>query len=51
MEFPNFPTDTAFRLRLTTFRDLWRRGYYLTNGLKFGCDYLLYVNKPEKVCL
>ncbi|VDN60288.1 unnamed protein product [Dracunculus medinensis] len=40
IEFPDFPTDTAFRLRLTTFRDLWRRGYYLTNGLKFGCDYL-----------
>ncbi|VDM50485.1 unnamed protein product [Toxocara canis] len=49
IEQPPFPDDVSFRRRLCVFRDLWRRGYYLTDGLKFGCDFLLYVNKPSAV--
>ncbi|EJD74500.1 hypothetical protein LOAG_18189 [Loa loa] len=46
MERPPFPKSSVFRIRLNTFRDLWRRGYYLTCGLKFGCDYLAYESIP-----
>uniref|UniRef100_A0A915A7Q4 tRNA-intron lyase n=1 Tax=Parascaris univalens TaxID=6257 RepID=A0A915A7Q4_PARUN len=49
VESPHFADDLMFRRRLCVFRDLWRRGYYLTNGFKFGCDYLLYENKPSLV--
>lgn len=48
MENPQFPEGPAFRIRLNAFRDLWRRGYYLTCGLKFGCDYLAYEAIPGK---
>uniref|UniRef100_A0A915Q5X4 U6 snRNA-associated Sm-like protein LSm2 n=1 Tax=Setaria digitata TaxID=48799 RepID=A0A915Q5X4_9BILA len=46
LERPPFPENSIFRIRLNTFRDLWRRGYYLTCGLKFGCDYLAYECAP-----
>ncbi|VBB28235.1 unnamed protein product [Acanthocheilonema viteae] len=46
IERPPFPKSSDFRIRLNTFRDLWRRGYYLTCGLKFGCDYLAYESAP-----
>ncbi|VDN19148.1 unnamed protein product, partial [Gongylonema pulchrum] len=46
MKRPPFPENSNFRVRLNTFRDLWRRGYYLTCGLKFGCDYLAYEAIP-----
>ena len=29
-------------LRYRVFCDLWRKGYHLTNGLKYGGDYLVY---------
>lgn len=28
------------------FSDLWRKGYYLTTGLKYGGDYLVYDGNP-----
>ncbi|VDK57172.1 unnamed protein product [Anisakis simplex] len=49
IETPHFPDDLNFRRRLCVFRDLWRRGYYLTDGLKFGCDFLAYENKPSRI--
>uniref|UniRef100_A0A0N5AR63 tRNA-intron lyase n=1 Tax=Syphacia muris TaxID=451379 RepID=A0A0N5AR63_9BILA len=33
-------------MKYTVFRDLWKRGFYMTDGLQFGCDYLLYEEKP-----
>ncbi|VDN00889.1 unnamed protein product [Thelazia callipaeda] len=48
IERPPFPRSLNFRLRLNTFRELWRRGYYLTCGLKFGCDFLVYEAVPGK---
>lgn len=42
IRFFDFPRTVQQRLRLTVFRDLWRKGYYLTPGLKFGCDFLVY---------
>lgn len=29
-----------------TFLDLWRRGFYVTSGGKFGADYLAYLGDP-----
>lgn len=51
MERPPLPKSSVFRIRLNTFRDLWRRGYYLTCGLKFGCDYLAYESAPGEVSI
>jgi tRNA splicing endonuclease len=36
-------------LRRVAFRDLWLRGYCLTNGVKFGVDYLCYRDDPTAV--
>ncbi|KAF7638555.1 Sm domain-containing protein [Meloidogyne graminicola] len=30
------------------FRDLWRKGFYLLSGTKFGCDYLAYEKPPDE---
>jgi hypothetical protein len=32
--------------RFLIFRDLWRRGFYLTTGHKFGADFLAYAHDP-----
>lgn len=31
------------------FRDLWRRGFFLSNGQKFGADFLAYAHDPSLV--
>ncbi|XP_060522379.1 tRNA-splicing endonuclease subunit Sen34 [Cylas formicarius] len=33
-------------LKIKVFRDLWERGYYITNGEKFGGDFLVYFGDP-----
>lgn len=43
---PKFPETADYCIRLTVFRDLWRKGFYLANGTKFGCDYLAYERPP-----
>ncbi|KAI1700921.1 tRNA-splicing endonuclease subunit Sen34 [Ditylenchus destructor] len=48
MEQPPFPTDPTHQKRLTVFRDLWRKGFYMTGGTKFGCDYLAYEGSPDE---
>jgi len=37
----------SMEARTEVFRDLWRRGYWLTDGMKFGADFLLYPGNPE----
>jgi len=44
-----FPTTNEYRIRVTVFRDLWRKGLFLTSGIKFGCHYLAYEASPSKV--
>ncbi len=40
---PSKPDETTFdRLRLPIFEDLHRRGFFVSSGLKFGGDYLVY---------
>ena len=43
-----FPRTQDDRLRLDIFRDLWRRGHYMTVGVKFGGDYLVYAGDPSR---
>lgn len=37
-----YPDTLHEKLRYETFKDLWERGYYITNGEKFGGDFLVY---------
>ncbi|XP_068618592.1 tRNA-splicing endonuclease subunit Sen34 [Battus philenor] len=41
-----FDHDGSIRYKI--FKDLWRRGYYITSGSKFGSDYLLYPGDPMR---
>lgn len=34
--------DRDGSLRYIIFKDLWEKGYYLTSGMKFGADFLVY---------
>lgn len=34
-------------LRERVFIDLWEKGYYITSGLKYGGDFLVYTNDPS----
>ncbi|XP_050430616.1 tRNA-splicing endonuclease subunit Sen34 [Adelges cooleyi] len=42
---PEFTTDFE-KLRYKVFKDLWTKGFYLTCGIKFGGDYLVYNGDP-----
>jgi len=44
---PTFPNNLGYLRKVATFRDLWRKGFYLTSGTKFGCDYLAYEKSPD----
>ena len=33
-------------MKYRVFSDLWHKGYYITSGLKYGGDYLVYTNNP-----
>ena len=41
-----FPETEMEQARYKVFSDLWENGYYLTNGNKFGGDYLVYTGDP-----
>ncbi|KAL3107131.1 hypothetical protein niasHT_019527 [Heterodera trifolii] len=45
---PHLPQSVAYAVKLTVFRDLWRKGFYLADGAKFGCDYLAYRRPPPE---
>jgi hypothetical protein len=41
--FPwQYPATCTESLRYKTFKDLWKKGHYLTGGQKFGADFLVY---------
>jgi len=42
----SFNTKGINRCRLFTFKDLWNNNYYITEGSKFGGDFLLYSGDP-----
>ena len=44
------PMDTALqKCRLFTYKDLWNHGYFITDGAKFGGDFLVYLGDPVMV--
>ena len=42
-------TSEKDKIRTTTFRHLWKEGFYLTAGDKFGADFLAYPGKIEVI--
>ena len=40
------PAAARANARMAVFEDLWRRGFYLGSGLKFGADFLAYPGDP-----
>lgn len=36
------------KIKFNIFKDLWKQGYHITNGSKFGSQYLLYPGDPVK---
>ncbi|KAE9549131.1 hypothetical protein FO519_007653 [Halicephalobus sp. NKZ332] len=43
------PQDLEFGMKYCVYYDLWKRGFYLTDGAKFGCDFLVYEGNPGTV--
>ena len=37
-----YPTTAFQRAKCAVFHDLWKKGYYMGGGLKFGGDFLVY---------
>ncbi|EME26496.1 tRNA-splicing endonuclease subunit Sen34 [Galdieria sulphuraria] len=50
MRYPDFLSSFGFHSfasrRLTVFHDLWKRGFYISSGVKFGADFLAYADDP-----
>ncbi|XP_053606919.1 tRNA-splicing endonuclease subunit Sen34 isoform X2 [Plodia interpunctella] len=40
--------DPLGSLKCAVYRDLWQRGHYITDGAKFGSDYLVYPGDPVR---
>ena len=38
----DYPSDLTERARCGTFKDLWKQGYFMGGGIKFGGEYLVY---------
>lgn len=44
----NFPSSESEKLKYAVFKDLWKKGYFITAGQKFGGDFLVYPGDPVK---
>lgn len=42
-----FPTNSTEYLRFRVFKEFWTQGYFLTQGSKFGGDFLVYPGKKN----
>ncbi|KAH6919019.1 hypothetical protein BKA70DRAFT_1249038 [Coprinopsis sp. MPI-PUGE-AT-0042] len=42
----DYPSNLEERARCGVFRDLWKQGYYMGGGIKFGGEYLVYPGDP-----
>ncbi|BGP13870.1 hypothetical protein JCM10213_002508 [Rhodosporidiobolus nylandii] len=42
----NYPASPVQEARCMVFEDLWRRGFYMGGGLRFGGDFLVYPGDP-----
>ncbi|GAB1600854.1 tRNA-splicing endonuclease subunit Sen34-like [Argonauta hians] len=43
-----FPSNATQNLRFQVFKEFWEQGYFLTNGSKFGGDFLVYPGDPAR---
>lgn len=43
-----FPTNSTEYLRFRVFKEFWTQGYFLTQGSKFGGDFLVYPGDPAR---
>ncbi|GFW67173.1 tRNA-splicing endonuclease subunit Sen34 [Trichonephila clavipes] len=43
-----FPKSKKEKLRYAVYKNLWEKNYYITAGLKFGGDFLVYEGDPLK---
>ncbi|KAJ1956950.1 hypothetical protein IWQ62_005194, partial [Dispira parvispora] len=43
----SYPSHEVEQRRFALFKDLWTRGYFLTSGLKFGGEFLVYSGDPD----
>ncbi|PVG02586.1 tRNA-intron endonuclease catalytic domain-like protein, partial [Serendipita vermifera] len=41
-----YPESLKERAKCAVFHDLWKKGYYMGNGLRFGGDWLVYPGDP-----
>ncbi|XP_014468874.1 PREDICTED: tRNA-splicing endonuclease subunit Sen34 [Dinoponera quadriceps] len=41
-----YPFTSDQQVKYKVYKDLWERGYYITNGDKFGGDFLIYPGDP-----
>lgn len=39
-------SKSTTELKYRVYRDLWKKGYYITTGHKFGADFLVYLGDP-----
>lgn len=44
----SYPVIFKDKCRYAVYCNLWGKGYYITSGAKFGCDYLAYPGEPTK---
>ncbi|KAJ2084959.1 tRNA-splicing endonuclease subunit [Coemansia sp. S100] len=42
------PNSAHEQVRIDLFKDLHKRGFYITRGIKFGADYMLYPGEPMR---
>ena len=42
----SYPKTTKEVIRFQVFKDLWHKNYYITEGIKFGSDFLVYETDP-----
>lgn len=43
----DFPSTFDEKCKYAVYCDLWNKGYHITNGSKFGSDYLVYPGEPS----
>ncbi|KAJ3508748.1 hypothetical protein NLJ89_g5583 [Agrocybe chaxingu] len=42
----DYPSNLSQRARCGVFKDLWKQGYFMGGGIKFGGEYLVYPGDP-----
>ncbi|KAK7067269.1 tRNA-splicing endonuclease subunit Sen34 [Halocaridina rubra] len=42
----SIPSNVIDKLRYAVYKDLWEKDYYITSGIKFGGDFLVYKGDP-----